>query len=64
MLQIETAVFRRILNEQVRERTSALTNAAVDAIAETMQETVRFGGFSAEYIRGCAQARLNTRLQG
>lgn len=58
-MQMDTAVFRRILTEKEQR----LKDAATAAIAETMRETVRFGAFSEDYVAGCARDRLEARLR-
>lgn len=58
MLQIETRVFHRIIEEHIQRTRSA----AVSAISETMQETVRFGGFADDVIMTCAEERLDAHL--
>lgn len=51
---IGTQVFIRIVQE-VKE-------AATDAVAETMVETVRFGTFPSQYVRECAKDRLQKHI--
>lgn len=55
IMTLDTQVFRRIITEH-RE-------AAVNAIDETMVETVRFGTFNPEYRRGCAADRFEDNLK-
>ena len=59
-MQIGTQVFRRV----VQDREAALREAAVKAIADTMQETTRFGCFDRAYIEQCARQRLQDALRG
>jgi hypothetical protein len=58
-MTIDTAVFRRI----VQEAKTAGRNAAVRAVADTMQETARFGTFARQYVEKCAQDRLDACSQ-
>lgn len=53
-MQIGTAVFKRIVNEH--------RNAAIDAVQESMVESVRFGLFNKDYVRGCAEGRFQEHL--
>ena len=59
-MEIGTAVFRRIIMETKHR----FTEAAVTAVADTMEETVRFGCFRRPYIEGCARVRYNEVLFG
>ncbi|MCZ7647262.1 MAG: hypothetical protein M5U26_18735 [Planctomycetota bacterium] len=58
-MQIGTQVFRKV----VQDREASLRAAAIKAIADTMQETTRFGCFERAYIEQCARQRLNEALQ-
>lgn len=49
-----TAVFTRIVTDH--------RVAAIQAIADTMQETVRFGVFSRSYVERCAEIVYEKRL--
>ncbi len=53
-MTIDTRVFRRIVQEH-RE-------AGIQSVADTMQETVRFGTFSRPYVEGCAKDRYEAKL--
>ncbi len=55
-----TAVFKRIVMERVR----AVRDAAIVAIADTMEETTRFGCGSREYVEDCATRRLKAEVEG
>lgn len=55
IMVLDTQVFRRILQEH-RE-------AAVNAIAQTMDETVRFGAFNPDYRKDCASDRFEENLK-
>ncbi|MBE7466923.1 MAG: hypothetical protein HS116_25920 [Planctomycetes bacterium] len=58
-MQIGTQVFRRV----VQEREELIRLAAIKAIADTMQETTRFGCFDRAYIEQCAAKRLRESLE-
>ncbi len=53
-MTIDTKVFVRI----VQEAKDTIRSAAIKSIADTMEETVRFGGFARQYVEQCAQSRL------
>lgn len=55
-MQIDTRVFERI----VQETKETIKRAAIKSIADTMEETVRFGVFERVYIERCAYDRLKT----
>jgi hypothetical protein len=46
----------------VEDRQEKLKQAAIQAIADTMAETVRFGSFDRKYIEACAERRLKESL--
>lgn len=52
---IETSVFERITTEQ-RE-------AAITAIADAFEQTVRFGTFNRQYVENCAEAFFDETLK-
>lgn len=53
-MTLDTAVFIRIMTEH--------RQAAIEAIDETMAETVRFGTFKPDYRKGCASDRFEEHL--
>lgn len=57
-MQIDTRIFRRIVLEKQEE----IKRAAIKAIADTMEETVRFGTFRRDYVEGCAEDRLSKAI--
>lgn len=54
-MTIGTTIFRRIMEEH--------RQAGVQAVADTMEETVRFGNFNRQYIEGCAEDRYDEKLK-
>lgn len=54
-MTLETAVFVRIMQEK--------DTAAINAVEETMHETVRFGSLPQRYIRPCAEDRYKLHLK-
>lgn len=54
-----TAVFQRILMEHRQEGFKEAREVGVRALTDTMIETVRFGTFSSETVKDCAEARFN-----
>lgn len=63
-MTLGTAVFRRIVEEAKASGADSVRGPAVRAIADTMEETVRFGCFRKEYIEDRAAARLEAALRG
>jgi hypothetical protein len=59
-IQMETRVFQRI----IQEREEAVRRSAVEAIADTMEETNRFGWANRTYITKCARGRLEAHEDG
>jgi len=53
-MTIDTGIFRRIIEEH-RE-------AGIQAVADTMEETVRFGLFKRPYVESCARDRYDQTL--
>lgn len=54
-MTLGTSVFRRIMDDHKK--------AAINAVKETMKETVRFGNFNDSYIEGCAKDRFEDNLK-
>ncbi len=50
-MNIDTKVFERIVSER--------RQAAVIAVTEALSQTYRFGAFSDDYIKGCAEDLVN-----
>ena len=59
-MQINTRVFERI----VQEAKNTIKRAAIKSIADTMEETVRFGCFKRPYVERCAEDRLVANMTG
>jgi len=57
-MQIGTAVFKRI----VRETHNNVYEKAVKVVADTMEQTYRFGCFKRDYIEGCAKYFVDKEL--
>lgn len=57
MVTMGTAVFRRIVGEAKQEGFNQAKQVGVSALTDTMLETWRFGGFSRDYVGGCAKNR-------
>lgn len=53
-MTIDTRVFIRI----VKEIKTKVRQAAIKSIADTMEETARFGCFARQYVERCAEDRL------
>jgi hypothetical protein len=58
VMEMQTKVFIRI----VEEREGRICKAATKAIADTMEETYRFGCFARDYIECCAKDRLDQEI--
>jgi hypothetical protein len=59
-MQIETAVFRRIVSEAAElERT-----AGIKAVCQTLAETNRFGSFGPEILQEIAKDRIDSWKNG
>jgi hypothetical protein len=61
-MTLDTSVFRRIV-EEAKAGTAILRKAAVKAVADTMEETSRFGSYSRPYIEACAKDRIEDCLK-
>ena len=61
-MEIKTRVFQRILTERMADAAARVRRAAVKAIADTMEETARFGCFGRDYVEGCAEHRLEQAI--
>jgi hypothetical protein len=59
-VELDTRVFIRIV-EETKEK---VLDTAKAVLADTMEETVRFGNFSREYIEDCANRRLGDAMYG
>lgn len=57
-MEIDTRVFRRIVSE-ARDK---VRSVAIVMIADTMEETVRFGTFSRPYVEDCAIRRMDGKV--
>ncbi len=58
-MTIGTAVFTRICEEHHQKGFEVAKEVGVRALTDTMKiETIRFGCFNQEHVKGCAQARF------
>ena len=59
-MEMDTRVFLRI----IKEAKEKVLDTAREVLADTMEETVRFGDFSREYIENCANRRISDAIKG
>ena len=59
-MEMDTRVFVRI----IKEAKEKVLDTAKTVLADTMEETVRFGNFSRQYIEDCANRRLGDAMCG
>jgi hypothetical protein len=64
IMTLGTAVFRRIVEEAKEKGANLVRGPAIRAIADTMEETQRFGSHAREYLEECARMRLDACAKG